>query len=539
MQPPNESAATESSALHAARAALQRGDLRRADDLFRERLASTPDDADCLGEYGVFCLRTGRAATACYLLYKANELRRGDVEFLVHLGYARLEVEDFERARSSFEAALALTPEHVAANYGHGLCLQHAQAWTEAAADFAKAFSAAPDALPILLNLAEALHRAGDVPKARAQYEQALRMAPDDPAVWLACGKFLRESGDFAGATGLIDRCLRRDPNEPLLVLEKARCLREAGDAGQALRWLDRLETIQPTLADCHEEYGNCLLDAVDSGRRKSHWLAAIDLWIRAQEFDRARSLLDRLLVSNPASAAGWNSLGILENACQRLDAAEAAYRKAIAIEPVQLDAPANLAQLYETTNRLDEAKTIADDALRLVVGGEQTNATIELYVARARVARRQRDYTLCKDLLDRIDTFNPTPSQRSIASFERGKLMDLSGDPDAAIAGYTRGNAIALEAWQRENPGRNKALAGTEYVLDLVQRGWLREWKRIDAPATDANLAFLVGFPRSGTTLLNLPAMSCSAVSCRASASTTTWPTSAPWTTPSRSTRA
>ena len=501
---PNEPAATEPSALRAAKAALQRGDLRSADDLFREQLALTPGDADCLRDYGVFCLRTGRAATACYLLYKANRLRGGDVESLVHLGYARLEVEDFEAARSNFEAALALAPGHASASYGRGLCMRHAGVWSEAAADFTMALSASPDTLPILLSLAEALHRAGDAPNARTHFEQALRMVPDDPAVWFACGKFLRETGDLASATDLIDRCLQSDPDEPLVILEKARCLREAGDTRLALQWLARLEGISPTLPELHEEYGDCLADATDADARESHWLAAIDLWTRAREFSRARSLLDRMLASNPESATGWNALGILENTRQRLDASEAAYRKAIAIDPSRLDAPANLAQLYETTNRLDDSKSVADDALRHARGSEQANAMIELHIARSRVARRQRDFTLCGELLDRIDALGPTPLQRSVASFERGKLMDLTGDREVAMAAFARGNAIALEMWQRENTGRNKALAGVEYMLELVRRGWVRDWKKLDAPPVAADLAFLVGFPRSGTTLLN-----------------------------------
>jgi hypothetical protein len=46
--------------------------------------------------------------------------------------------------------------------------------------------------------------------------------------------------------------------------------------------------------------------------------------------------------------------------------------------------------------------------------------------------------------------------------------------------------------------------LAGADVMIDLIGKGWLQQWRPIDAPASHPNIAFLIGFPRSGTTLLN-----------------------------------
>lgn len=503
---PDQTRTAGRSALHDAQAALVRGDLQGADALFLEHVARARGDAAGLAHYGIFCLRTGRAATACYLLSRANALHPGDSEMLCQLGYAMVEIGNFGTAGSSFEAALALSPRHPPANYGLALCLAHESAWSAAVAAFetALALAATSDALPILLKLAGTCARAGDARNALLNFERGEQAAPDNPALLLQFGKFLREQGEPSRAMRVIDRLAARHPGEANVILEKASCLLALGDPAHALRWLQRLEETAPGMPQLQAAIGDCLQARADSGLREMHWLKAIGLWTEAGDFARAELLLDRLLAAHPASAPGWNSRGVLENARGQCNAAEAAYRKAIACDPASLDAPANLANLYENSNRIVEAEAIAGRALPFIRAGQHQTATIELYLTLCKLARRQGDFARARDMLERIDAFGTGELQRPFVGFERGKLMDQLGDAAGAIAAFTLGNADAQATWLRENPGRNKTLAGVEYMLDLVGKGWLRQWIPIASLPAAANITFLVGFPRSGTTLLN-----------------------------------
>jgi len=440
---------------------------------------------------------------AGYLLYRANALRQDDTELLVHLGYARIEMGDFASARTCFEDVLAVAPGHAHANYGLGLCLQHTGDWVNAAAAFTHALGEqpGPEALPVLVHLANACHRAGDDDQARRHFATAHRLAPADPAMLLAHGRFLRDSGEPAKAMEAIDRCIARDPGEPILILEKARCLRLIGDPTQAMQWLDRLEKRFPGHPESCEEMGNC---SADPGQRDRYWMKAIDQWTRTEQFDRADALLDRLLAANPHNASGWNARGILDNMRMRLPAAEAAFLRAIADDPCRLDAAANIALLYENTNRLAEAQSVGEAALPCIGEGGQENDVAGVLIALAKVARRQKDVARARGLLDRIDTLEASELHRISAAFERGKLADQTGDPSAAIAAFVRGNAMAHAAWLQQNPGPNQALKGTEYMIDAARNGLLRRWKPIAGLPEFSNIAFLVGFPRSGTTLLN-----------------------------------
>ena len=506
MTPTQPTASTARPLLAAAHAAIERRELQRADALFLEHLANARNDVVALRDYGRFCLQAGRAANACYLLHKANALQPGDSEQSNLLGYAHVALREFDAARPHFEAVLNRSPADRQAQYGLGLCLQHAGEWIAAAGAFAASLQgqAATDALPILLHLADACGRAGDDAQARMHYAHLERIAPDHPAMLLAYGRFLRERGDAAQAMQRIDRGGKQHPDEPQFLIEKARCLRALGDAAHAQRWLDRLGTIAPEMPELASERGDCLADAGDIGNAMPHWLRAIDLWNANAAWVESDALVARMLAFDPTNAAAWNARGGIEKGKHAFAAAESGWRKALELQPGRIDASASLALLLESTNRVAEAKTVAEQAAAAIGTSRDQHGASELLLVLAKTLRRTHDRTGALHALDRIEALDPDNAQRMNAQFERGKLLDLMDDASAAIAAFTAGNEIAQANWLRANPGRNRFLAGIDFMLDAMRDPAMRDWKPIDDLPEARDVAFLVGFPRSGTTLLN-----------------------------------
>ena len=496
---------TDRPLLHAAIAAVERNDLRRADDLFLEHLAQTRADPIALADYGNFCLRTGRHEAAAYLLLKAIALGAPDADLLTQLGFARLESGDPVSAQRSFEEALKHAPTHPLAHYGLAQCHQQAGAWSQAITGFKAALAEQPENLPVLLNLADAYHKAGELQAAAIHYERASRQAPNDPLILLEYGKFLRDTGLFARALDQFAAFRKIHPDEPIALLETARCFRAMGEQERALELLEQLDRMEPNTPECHDEFGNCMASLADLPNRDLHWGIAANLWINAKRFSLAEPVLEKMLGGNPAYAIGWNLKGMYHEAQQQLESAEAAFTKAIELEPEWLDASANLANLYEQTNRLSLAKSVAEAALEpdSIEKQQQQIAYITLLLVLAKIARRQNDHARATQLLDRVARQDQNDQQRRMEMFERGKLAELLGDQDAAIAAFGSGNALARVAWKRDNP-EDKFLRWVDYAIGLEKDGWLKTWRNIDGLRSESEPAFLVGFPRSGTTLLN-----------------------------------
>jgi Flp pilus assembly protein TadD len=492
--------------LESAIAAVERNDLENAEARFKSHFLEHRENPIGLAGYGDFCLRTGRPESARYLLSKACMLDPGATSPLAQLGYARLELREYDTARRSFERALDLAPDDAVAAYGLAMChVQHCE-WRPAIAAFEKALASQPDTPSILLDLAHACCMDGDAGKASLFFRNVLRLTPNDPDVLLEYAKFLREQGDASSAIRLVDSAIGHQGETSSANIEKARCLLMLGHPAQAMRLLETTEAIAPGDPDLHEVFGDCLDRSGNLPARDLHWIAAIDRWIRDSHFSRAEPLLNRLLQSSPDNGGAWNMKGLLENSRHDAKAAEAAFLHAIAVDRSDLDAYANLANLYETTNRIADARAVSDDGLRFATSNSpQKDAVVQLLLANAKVFRRLGDRRTSLDRLDALDAMDLSGVQRQFACFERGKLLDLSDDASGAIAAFAAGNAIALDNWLRETPGNNKFRAGVEYLLDPANKRWIEEWMPIEALAdSPRDVAFLIGFPRSGTTLLN-----------------------------------
>ncbi len=503
--------------LQQARQALARHDAGRADALFLQHLEHHRGDASALAEYGDFCLRTERNKEATYLLWKAVRLGHGDADTWAGLGHARLETDDPRGAREAFARALALAPRHAIAAYGFAMCLQAERDWPGAVAAFERVLATQPDNLPVWVNLAQACAQAGDTARALECFVRAEALAPGEPTVLLEAARFHRQRGAPQLALPRIQQCLRAWPRESAVWLELARSQRAAGAIEHAIATLDQLQRLHPDLPEQHEERGRCLAARGDLAGCLQEWEIARRLWSAARQYASAAPLVEEMVAVAPGSAMAWNAKGTFHDVQSQVVAAEAAYRKAIALDP-RLPAPhANLGNICEASNRLDEAAAQADAALQAAgaEGGQDLQAIAAAHLLGARLARRNKDFRLALQHLDAVARAPGSDHLVMMSLYERAKLLDLQDDTDAAIALFQRGNAMGTLEPGVDDPDGNKFSRGVDYLLQLVDHGWLDRWRLPprEVAAGETTPVFLLGFPRSGTTLLNTVLYSHSAI--------------------------
>jgi len=174
-------------------------------------------------------------------------------------------------------------------------------------------------------------------------------------------------------------------------------------------------------------------------------------------------------------------------------------YKAILALQPDNAQVAANLAALLERENRLDEAESWAGKALLINSGNETARMT------RATLDRRSGKYAQAtKDLRNLIAEIS-NPINRSIAWNQLGQCLEGQEDWDNAFDAFSESNRIL----QKHHTGSHLDPRGPHSLQTLARiQEWLKK-KPVAAwnePAThDAgDIAFLVGFPRSGTTLLD-----------------------------------
>lgn len=315
-----------------------------------------------------------------------------------------------------------------------------------------EAAEAEPANLGFQVMLARALVDAGRAAEVLAMPEPP---GPDSPAA-VALWHARAEAADSAGNPEVAAEAWRR------VALATPRDWRAWSNFGNALaalgRWHDAAEALSSALA----------LNPNEPGMRNN----AVATFLRA---GRA----DQFLV--------------------RFDEAEAAFRRAYELDPGNPSVVHHLGVALERTNRLDEVARLLDDSVAAGVPDER------LSYLRAVLARREGRLEEARELLLRSD-----PEEEPIRWHAlRAKIADELGHPAEALEAAAAMNRAAIdhsvkpderEQWERQ---RSEYRAELHRLAAMITPQWAAGVPRLDGRA-GRRLSFLLGFPRSGTTLLD-----------------------------------
>jgi len=492
------------------------GKLDEAAAGYREVLAREPEDARANFLLGTLLRGQGDAETGIALLRTAVAVDPNLVDAQHNLGNALRDTGDLSGALAAYEAAVARAPGRVEtrlnmakvlkalgradealrhlrkvlvhrpgmadAQYQLGQ-LQREQGDLDAALDaFHRAGENAPNSALVQSALGDVQRAKGAPTEAVPHYERAVALDPGNAQIWNLLGNARSEAGDKAGSFPAYREAIRLAPDMAVPQLNLGNAAREIGDTATALEAYDRAAEIDPNRWDAHFYRGTTLM-----------------------VFNRAREALDALSTAvalKPDEAKAHNNLGNAHAELGDHQTAIECYAKAVELYPQFVWAHANLLKLLERTNQLDRAEAVAADAEDL------DPSDFDIQVATARVLRRRKRYEEARDRLAPILAANPEKARdpfRSDAYFLLGELEDLLGDADAAFDAFQRGNAVAERSPRAEPYSKARYLDGIERMIARFTADWVASWRphRADDDGIP-DPVFLLGFPRSGTTLLD-----------------------------------
>jgi Flp pilus assembly protein TadD len=219
---------------------------------------------------------------------------------------------------------------------------------------------------------------------------------------------------------------------------------------------------------------------------------------------DEALEAYGAAIRADPGMAAAHSNRGTALKELNDANGARAAYERAIAIDPNYVEPLAGLASLDAQSGDAASARAYAERALALAPANMVARIALasaelqqgDLPAAAERLSALRRDATL-------------TPVNRAIVLGRTGDLLDAEDRPAEAFAAYAASNAElkALNAARFEAPGMKTALEQARSLLAWFEAADPQPWREAPQPrpraaAPKAHI-FLVGFPRSGTTLL------------------------------------
>ncbi|HJO98140.1 MAG TPA: sulfotransferase [Rhodospirillales bacterium] len=325
---------------------------------------------------------------------------------------------------------------------------------------------------------ARALHQTGAVDRAEGAYRAIVEAEPGCAEAWHLLGVVAVQKGDAAGAEGHIVRALGLDGEVPRYHNTLATVCAHLGRPEEAERCLRQALALDPGFVDAWYNLGIVLRDLKRSGEAEAAYRRTLD--------------------EDPDHLDALNNLGLLIMARHRLKEAEAILRRARDLDPAHTGVLWNLASCLEKRNRLDEAHGIVEELLKSAPDDVATN------LIAARLERRQGDLESAAGRLQTVLTKTTDDGVRLDANFDLGLVLDRLERSAEAFQAFARANdckSVKTEA------------AGIDGAIYLDQISHARQWfgaERLAAwgaapPADEATtpVIFFVGFPRSGTTLM------------------------------------
>ena len=179
-----------------------------------------------------------------------------------------------------------------------------------------------------------------------------------------------------------------------------------------------------------------------------------------------------------------------------KLQDAELSTRKAIEINPDFADAYFTLFCLHEEINNLDKLKEALNEFNKI------DSIKNELLVFNSRLSFRNKEYQTAKELIDNISSKwieKSNSSKQSLFWSYKAFIEDKMGNYNIAYTCFEKSQKNPTYQRFGKDPYLNYV---NSYKKSIINRKII--FNKLNDGIEDSKLAFLIGFPRSGTTLLD-----------------------------------
>ncbi len=337
--------------------------------------------------------------------------------------------------------------------------------------------SAASGPLLPMVQRAVERHAQGAVEEAEQRCLEVLELAPGQLEALSLLYQIRKAAGQENAAHTLLRRIVQLHPNTLWATNELTLALFSKGDIAEAEIHARNAVRIAPQNPQSHNLLGMIMTEANRPQIGEYHYRKVIEL-------SRVR---DPILLANLA----WN----LRNQ-GRMAESRQLYEESTAQAPQILQTLLGWARLEEADRNVERAADLLDRAERLAPG----NPSIRL--TRAVLCGRSGSYSQALAILDAMAPPGGSAGLGANELLEKGRLLDRIGRYDEAFAAFAEGKRLCRE------------VTGLNYIEDQAQqlaarlKGFFTETRLAILPRAQlrddtAQPIFILGFPRSGTTLV------------------------------------
>lgn len=415
------------------------GNVAEAKKLMARSLSIRPANIQFVENYATLLYQMKDYQSALQVCRDGLRLNASNVPLSYLRAISLMRLGRLDESLLQFDKLLALKPDYAIAHNEKGHVLAEMEQYQAALACVDKALSFDPKYADAYLNKGNLHGALKQFDEALAAYDEALAIRPEGANIWLGRGNALRELKRYDEAFAAYDRAAKKTRDFAGIWFGRANVFRDLNRASDAIACYDKALALNSSFAEAWLGRGNVLLDQSRPGEALTNY--------------------DKALALNPRLADAFDRKGRALLELGRLKEASREIEKSIKLAPRRIRFYLNLG----TSRRIErgEGHIEALEALAREMPSLSADDQIDLNFALGKALA---------DLGERERSF------RYLIDANALKRKQIAYDEPAVLDGLARGQTIFTPELLSKNAG-----AGEPSSVPV----------------------FIVGMPRSGTTLI------------------------------------
>ncbi len=309
--------------------------------------------------------------------------------------------------------------------------------------------------------------------------EVAVKLSPQDAVAHSNLGATLTELGRLHEAKASYTQAIALKPDYPEAHYNLGVTFQQLGRLNEAKASYTQSIALNPDYPEAHNNLGAIL-----------HELGRLD---------EAEASYTQAIALKPNYAEANSNLGNTLQKLGRFNEAETSYKQAIALKPDYSEAHLNLCELLKTMNRVDELLSFIRNECRKILEN-----TADFLYFEALIEFRKENYETASELMEKIN-INELMDNRHLSAIKlQGDIHHHKKNYSAAFECYESKNKHVKDSIEYKRLDAEKYfIQQKEKVTQIEQLKEQYTYKSVVKPKW-IQPTFLIGFPRSGTTLLD-----------------------------------
>ena len=343
------------------------------------------------------------------------------------------------------------------------------------------------------------------------ELKKIIKANPNNFVNYFNLGNLYRKTNQLDLAIKIYQKCINKNKNNFQAYNNIANLYKEKKDINKCIDNFKLAIKINPNYHNAIYNLGSIYLNIKDYRNSYIYFINALKIvpnhiptlnnlavvMINTKKYNEGLKYLNQIIKIDKKFAPAYTNIGNIYWYKDEVEKCIINYKKSVDLNPLNINSYRNLLGAYEKSNQLNDY----NEFLKLCKKKFPDNPIIILHEGILNF--RNKNYKKTIENLEKI-SFDP----KDLFEIKRNSFLAKSYDfinlPDSAFNYFTKTNDLSENSYDAKNYDKKK------YINEVLKRKnyFIKEnidkWKKINYSKSNLNPIFLIGFPRSGTTLLD-----------------------------------